>query len=564
MVLILLSWLYILITASCLGISFSKLLGIQSQNIVVTNLLGLFAVTLLASVWAILGPINLVFSLFLLAITIVSWYFVKTDWLSMWKNIYANFSAFTPIRKTFFTLSSLLILAQSATEPFIVDNETYYIQTIKWLNEYGFVPGLANLHLFLGQTSGWHITQSVYSFSFVYENFNDLNGFLLVLINFWSFEKLHSFFSANNRLDLVWGLLPLTYLFLFQFINAPSPDLAVYVLAFLAFSIYTTDLNASEKMKLLSVLLLFAAYIKITAVVLLILPIILWIRHFRQINYPLIPIRLLAGLVLFLLVIKNSILTGYPLYPLTILPYSNVDYIVPKDLVSYFFSNDMMHSFYLPFGTYNKASFVEIAKHYFWLNKFGGFIGGTTVLLVLITPFIIKKYYPKQGLIDIYWVFVALLILLILSSPQYRFYVYFTLFFGLLVFALLLSKEKIILTLLGLSCLCCAVLVLVPMSFSRLTNNPLLTQNSILEWNTIVFPKPISKNNIAYSHETKGNLQYNAPQKTEIFWITGNGTLPTVSKEQLDYFETYFHVVPQMRGQTLSHGFKAQKVKQND
>jgi hypothetical protein len=148
-----------------------------------------------------------------------------------------------------------------------------------------------------------------------------------------------------------------------------------------------------------------------------------------------------------------------------------------------------------------------------------------------------------------------------MSSPQYRFYVYFTIFFGLLVVALLLSKEKIILSVLGLSCLGCAVLVLVPMSFDSLTNNTMLMQNNAFEAENLIFPKPNSKSNIAYTTETKGNLNYNTPQNTELFWITGNGALPTVSKAQLDYFETYFHVIPQLRGQTLSHGFSAQKVK---
>jgi len=45
-------------------------------------------------------------------------------------------------------------LAQSAGAPYMIDNETYYIQTIKWLDQYGLVPGLANLHFFLSQMSG--------------------------------------------------------------------------------------------------------------------------------------------------------------------------------------------------------------------------------------------------------------------------------------------------------------------------------------------------------------------------------------------------------------------------
>lgn len=564
MVLILLSWLYIFITSLSLGISFSKLLGIPLRHITITSVFGLFAVTLLAGLWAIFGSINLGFAVFLLTITLISGYYFRADWQLLRKKTVDSLYSFSIPLKILFVLSSLLILAQSATAPFVVDNETYYIQTIQWLNEYGLVPGLANLHLFFGQTSGWHIAQSVYSLSFLYDNFNDLNGFLLLMLTFWSFQQLHSYSASQNKIDLVFGLVPLSFPFLFQFVNAPSPDLAVYSIAFLAFSIYTSDGNVNEKVKLLSVLLLFAVYIKITAVVLLLLPIIVWVKHFKQIDNHLISIRLLAGMVLFLLVIKNSILTGYPLYPLTFLPYTDADYVVPKDILAYFFGRDMMHSFYLPFGTLDKASLPEIVKVYFLHNGIDSVIGCATLLLVLITPFILKKYYPKQGLGAIYEVFVILLVLLILSSPQYRFYVYFTIFFGLIVLAVLLTKEKIILSVLTLSCLGCAVLVWIPMSFSRLTDNELLTQNETFEIENLIFPKPNSKSNMTYTAETKGNLNYNTPQNTELFWMTGNGTLPTVSKAQLDYFETYFHVIPQKRGQTLSEGFKAQNVTRND
>jgi hypothetical protein len=57
---------------------------------------------------------------------------------------------------------------------------------------------------------------------------------------------------------------------------------------------------------------------------------------------------------------------------------------------------------------------------------------------------------------------------------------------------------------------------------------------------------------------------YNTPTETSIFWITGDGNLPIVNKDQLDYFETYFHVIPQLRGETLGKGFYAQKTKPNE
>ncbi|MBP6558119.1 MAG: hypothetical protein KA213_07110, partial [Flavobacterium sp.] len=438
--------------------------------------------------------------------------------------------------------------------------------TIKWLNEHGFVPVLANLHLFLGQTSGWHITQSVYSFSLLYDNFNDLNGYLLLMVNFWAFQNLQSYFTHGNRLDLVFGLLPLTYVFLFQFVSTPSPDLPVYLIGIMVFSIYLDSQKEDvlEKFNVLSALVLFAVYIKITAMVLLILPLLLLIKNRTVLRSHLLPIRLLGGLVLFLFAIKNIILTGYPLYPLTILPYPDATYIVPKEIMDYFFSGEMMHSFYMGYGAFEKASFLDFLKQYFLHSGIDSIIGLTTVILIVISPFIISKYYPKQRMIDIYFVFITLLALLVFSSPQYRFYVYFTIFFGLISLSIIVTNKKLIMGLLSLSLLLVAVLVFVPMSFSALTDNKLLARSSTFQLENFIHPKPNTKEKLDFNKVSKGNLNYYSPINAELFWITGNGTLPCVNQEQLDYFDTNFNVIPQLRGKTLSEGFYAQKTKNHD
>lgn len=566
MVLILLSWLYTFFTSITLGIGFARLFQVKSLNVVITCILGLFGVTLLAGSWAIFGPISIEFHVFLLGTSIGLGYYYKTNLKAIVVNTFIQLSSFSLVTKVLLAFSSLLILGQSATLPFIIDNETYYIQTIQWLNEYGFVPGLANLHLFLGQTSGWHITQSVYSFSFLYDGFNDLNGYLLLMANFWAFQKLHSYFTNGNRLDLTFGLLPLTYVFLFQFVSAPSPDLPVYLIAMLVFSMYLkpTQDEALEKFNLTTILVLFAIYIKITAVVLLVLPFLLLTKHFIHFKNQLVPIRLLGGLVLFLFAIKNIMLTGYPLYPLPFFPYSSADYVVPMDIMSYFFGQEMMHSFYMGFGTFERASFFDLIKQYFLHSGIDSIMGLATLFLLIISPFIISKYYPKQKLHNIYYVFITLLILLIFSSPQYRFYIYFTIFFGLVFLSVLFTQKKLILGILSLSFIVVGIFVFVPISFRALTHNKLLENNSTLHFENIIYPQPNTKEKHDYTKIIKGNLEYQSPSKAKLFWITGNGNLPCVNEEQLDYFETHFHVVPQVRGKTLGEGFYAQKTKNHD
>lgn len=560
MILILLSWLYILFTALSFGAMLSKILRIQQYGIVVTSVLGLFSVTVIATIWAFFGPVNIAFHCILLLLSGFFWYKNKQLFSSVLQDASNQIRQFPLAIKVLFALSSLLILAQSATLPFIIDNESYYIQTIKWLNQYGFVKGLANLHLFLGQTSGWHITQSIYSFSFLYDRFNDLNGFCLLLANFFAFQKLHSYFSNGNRMDLVFGLFPLTYVFLFQFVSSPSPDLPIYIFAFILFSFFLQNKNPKDSFSIISILAVFAVFIKVTAVILLLFPLICLLRDFALLKRQFIKITLVGSLVLLLFVLKNTMLTGYPLFPLLCLRIDSFDYTVPGIIMDFFFSKSMLHSFYYPNSTFETASFLDIVKQYFTHNGLSGYIGIVSVLLLLITPVaIIKKRLPRQTWV-VYFSFIALGVLLCLSSPQYRFYVYFSLFFLLLLLSLWITNERWIISLIGISMVLVTALVFIPMSYNKLTENKLLVQNSTFGFKDILIPEPNSKWKPEYRGGSVGNMHFHSPIDSSFFWVTGNGELPCINTTQLNYFQHGFFYIPQQRSVQLSDGFCSQKV----
>ena len=560
MILILLSWLYIFFTAVSCGIAFSKVLRIRQLDVVITPILGLFSITLLASVWAFFAPIAVGFHAVLILLSVFFWYKNKTSFVLILENTIIQIKLFSYPFKILFVVSSLLVLAQSATLPFIIDNESYYIQTIKWLNEYGFVKGLANLHLFFGQTSGWHITQCVYSFSFLYDRFNDLNGFCMLLGNFFAFQKLHSYFSKGDRLDLLFGLLPLTYAFLFQFISAPSPDFPVYIFAFILFSIYLQPTVDENRFTIIALLALFAFFIKVTAVILLLFPLILLLKHFAIVKKQLVSICWLGLLVFVLFVFKNIMLTGYPLFPLLCFRLCDLDYTVPSLIMDFFFSKSMMNSFYIDNAAFPGASLLDLAKHYFLYNGMAGYIGIASLLTLLTAPIVIFKKRLPKGIWSIYFAFLVLVVLLCFSSPQYRFYIYFTLFFLLLFLSLWISNPKWILRLYTLSMVLVGVLVFIPLSFGSLTANALLSQNSSFHLKDILIPEPNSKWNPEYKGGSVGNMSYHSPVDTSFFWVTGNGDLPCVNDVQLKYFEQGFFYIPQQRSSDLNDGFYTQKV----
>src|SRR3569833_154457 len=72
------------------------------------------------------------------------------------------------------------------------DDGLYYSTTIRWLQEYGTVKGIANINPRVGFNSSWHILQAAFGFQYLHIGlFNDLNGLLLLLVLLYSMGGIH-------------------------------------------------------------------------------------------------------------------------------------------------------------------------------------------------------------------------------------------------------------------------------------------------------------------------------------------------------------------------------------
>ena len=99
MILILFSWVYIFFTTLSFGITFSKAVRIQQFDFVITTVLGLFSITLLATVWAFFGPINILFHIVLLMLTVLFWFQHKATCLSVLQSAVIQIRSFSiPIK----------------------------------------------------------------------------------------------------------------------------------------------------------------------------------------------------------------------------------------------------------------------------------------------------------------------------------------------------------------------------------------------------------------------------------------------------------------------------------
>ena len=557
MILILLSWIYILFTTINLGFFLDKILKLKVKNFAVISILGLFSTTIIASIWAIFGRINFEFHIAILLLNFVLIVFNTSQILSVYRNFFYEIKNLEKSLKLFLGFITFFIIAQCASIPYAIDNESYYIQTIKWINEFGFVKGLANFHFFLGQTSGWHIAQSAFNFSFLYDKFNDLSGFCLLLGNIFAIQKLNDYFKNQEKTNLIIGLFPLANVFLFQFISAPSPDMPIYVFTFVIFAYFLENYRKlnNETFNLISILVLFSLYIKTTAIGLCILPIIILLLNYKEIK--IYKITLFSILILGLFVAKNTIVTGYPLFPITKDFGFDADYQIPEKIAVLYYSLTKYFAYSLTENQFNQMSVWEVFLRWISMPKLHGLFNKLSLFLVLFTPIILYKFFNQRRFWILYFIMSVQLLLLFLSSPQYRFFMNFILFFSFLWMTIFITKKKTILILLGFSILATAFVLFVPMNLKSLARNEHAVTTSNFSIVNSIFPYQNSKYQTDFEIIENEKFYYNSPKNIDFFWGTSDGEIPCVNKKQIDYFDKKYNVKPQMRSEDLKDGFYA-------
>ncbi len=561
MVLILISWLYIALTIHLWGTAGNQWLRLKITLPIVQTITGLALLTFFAGVWSLFGRLNWEFHSVLLVLNLIIAWRYSSEWITSIHQTIHRFTSLNLFLKTYFIGIAVLILAQCASAPYVIDNESYYLQNIKWLNEYGMVKGLINLHFFLGQLSGWHIAQSAFNFSFLYDRFNDLSGLFLLYGLGFSVNQLQQFFESGKRHALIVGLFPLGSVLLFQFISAPSPDVVVYVLTFVIFYLFVDQYAnpTKEVFVQLTLLVLFTLFIKNTAMTLALLPAFWFVVHFKSLKSSFPKIALLCSATLGLFVAKNLIICGVPVFPSKLFSGAYFDYSLPVEIEHFYYEELKKYGYFLTTENYDSFSKWELFLRWLQLPKMNGLFNKLGIALLLIAPLFFLKIKEKAYRV-LYFVLLIQMGLLFATSPQYRFFLNGILWLGCLGVSLFFYKRKTIHSLLLISAIPLLVFVFVPVNLNRFSNYKFMLTLSHFEPEYIFFPHANSKYDMTFEKIREGNLEYYSPTNHDFFWGTYDGPLPTVNKDQVEYFKTYFRLIPQQRSTDLKDGFYSKKL----
>ncbi|HEX6333630.1 MAG TPA: hypothetical protein VFZ78_05335 [Flavisolibacter sp.] len=168
--------IHVIITLVCIitGRLFYRIISDNSEKpFLYQALTGLIVLTTVSQVAALFLPVNHIFSAAVIGVVLLIAFIRKRDVLRF---------RFMPRPVTFVLFAAaawLVVLFFSAGPVMMDDTESYHIQMVKWIYEYGTVPGIANLHERFGFNSSWFSSVSFFLAGAGEHNFfTSLNGLL--------------------------------------------------------------------------------------------------------------------------------------------------------------------------------------------------------------------------------------------------------------------------------------------------------------------------------------------------------------------------------------------------
>lgn len=215
-----------------------------------------------------------------------------------------------------------LTLLWTTQSPGQYDTGLYHAQAIRWVEDYGVVPGLGNLHMRLAYNSAFMSLQALFSLSWIAgQSLHSLNGFLCLAALVYAFSTIRLWGEKSLRVsDLLKCVLVVYVVQKGYDISSSGTDIEAMLLIlyiFVKWSEFQEDKAEDGALYgWLCLVSVYAATVKLSAAsvaVLAFYPLYLFVR---EKDVKAILAHVAAGLsILAPWLIRNVIISGYLVYP---------------------------------------------------------------------------------------------------------------------------------------------------------------------------------------------------------------------------------------------------------
>ena len=306
---------------------------------------GLAGVTVYAQCFSLFGRIGLVANLILcIAGAAVSWC-GRRKLSGMLRKVWGDIRGkrLGERGKMVSILFLFLLFAYGTSRGMIhYDTSLYHAQSIRWLEEYGAVKGLGNLHCRLAYNSSSFALSALYSMAFLGgQSYHCAAGWLAFLLATVCLEIVGSFRNGKLRTSDFARVMCIYYLVnIFDEMISPASDYFMVLIAFYIVIRWLDLLDAEVReimpYAMLCVLGVFLMTVKLSAALILMLVIYPAYYLLKEKRFGETAVYLSLGIVTVLpYLIRNVILSGWLVYPFTRIDLFDVAWKIPKGAADY-------------------------------------------------------------------------------------------------------------------------------------------------------------------------------------------------------------------------------------
>ena len=333
--------------------------------------------------------------------------------------------------------------------------DSYHIQMVKWVQEFGSVPGIANLHMRFGFNSSWFSTVGMLSNPIAGLNtYFSINGLLCIWFCFFLLEKIFNSFKTrepdkSQNLGIGFFIILLLCLLNWSIIRSTAGSANYDFISTCCITALFANLYNEQTEVPIEWLIwpLYLFTVRIMNFPLLILSLV-YIFSFSK------PISAKRGLIIFFLggfiiipfLVRNIILSGYLFFPVYQVDFFSFDWKVDKmklvEIANYIKNFNRVNPMFQSMSITEKMDFPNwIPAWYNYLFRFDKLI-----LTLSIFGYVFQLFFLGKMKSRLYRVFLFAMICQLISwfliGPDPRF-VYGPLLFGIFVAFTNLPNVKI-------------------------------------------------------------------------------------------------------------------------
>lgn len=333
------NWLYIVLTTFGAGYGIAclveKKLHYRIQGMDSILMAGLITVTVYAEAFSLFYKVGAIANLVLLIVCAVVLFLLRAR---VWKSLGEWWKEISAVKKVLLLILFLLWTFLTSRGGIHIDTDLYHAQSIRWIEEYGVVPGLGNLHERFAYNSSFFALSALYSMKFLTgKSLHACSGYFALLLSVTTLDITRSWkrrcFTLSDfaRVGAIYYLTTIT-----DEVVSPASDYSIMCVVFFIVIKWLDLLEEKDTtpFSLLCVVGVYALTLKLTAgliLLLLVKPAYLLIKKKR-----IKEIFLYLGMGIAVAVpwfARTIVISGWLLYPFPKLDLFQVDWKMDTVLV---------------------------------------------------------------------------------------------------------------------------------------------------------------------------------------------------------------------------------------